>query len=126
MRAALALLLVIAAPAAAEQQVYRLSDADRAAAIASAAQRPEAAGNALLPDPTRDRILGASLYADDAPARDGKPHGEIGMFIGSGGARGIFGTIGAPIGDTGFAQFSFDTGRYPAPRYRPYRWNQAR
>lgn len=118
--------------------VYRLSPADRDAAIAAAALQPERPGAALLPPPTtlpapnatnalapsaeRDAILSHSLYADNASILpDRRPHGEVGMFIGSGGSRGIFGTIGMPIGDNGFASFSFDTGRYQQPLLQPYR-----
>lgn len=118
-----------AAPAAAPK-VYSLSPAERDAAIASASRQPESA--ALLPDPERDRVLNNSLYAD-GDVRDRKPHGEMSMFVGTGGARGIAGTIGMPIGETGFAQFSFNQGRYPGQDfygqgygYQPYRWNQQR
>ena len=138
MRLALfALITAIAAPALAVEPVatqptavYRLSPADRDAAIAAAALQPERPGSALLPPPataaanalapsaTRDAILGNSLYADSAPDR--RPHGEVGMFIGSGGSRGIFGTVGMPLGDNSFASFSFDTGRYPLLSGSPY------
>jgi hypothetical protein len=121
--------LVATAPTA----VYRLSPADRDATIAAAALQPERPGSALLPPPTttapanalvpsaeRDAILSHSLYADNATAPDRRPHGEVGMFIGSGGSRGIFGTIGMPLGDNGFASFSFDTGRYQGFGLQPY------
>ena len=128
---AASLALLFAGAASAEPQVYRLSDADRAAAIAAGANRPEAPGSALLPpalpdDPDRERVLSHSLYPDDAPARDNRVHGEVGTFIGSGGAAGFFGTIGTPLGNDGFAQFSFDTGRYPTRSLQPYRWNMPR
>lgn len=143
-----ALFAVIAAPALAADpvstpptKVYRLTPADRDAVIAAAALQPERAGSALLPPaPTpapavsadlaalapsaeRDSILGNSLYADIAPDR--RPHGEIGMFVGSGGSRGIFGTVGMPLGNNGFASFSFDTGRYPLLSAPPYRLRNA-
>ena len=78
---------------------------------------------ALAPSAERDSILGNSLYADIAPDR--RPHGEIGMFVGSGGSRGIFGTVGMPLGNNGFASFSFDTGRYPLLSAPPYRLRNA-
>lgn len=119
--------------ATAPTAVYRLSPADRDATIAAAALQPERPGSALLPPPTttapanalapsaeRDAILSHSLYADNATAPDRRPHGEVGMFIGSGGSRGIFGTIGMPLGDNGFASFSFDTGRYQGFGLQPY------
>ena len=121
--------------ATAPTAVYRLSPADRDATIAAAALQPERPGSALLPPPTttapanalapsaeRDAILSHSLYADNATAPDRRPHGEVGMFIGSGGSRGIFGTIGMPLGDNGFASFSFDTGRYQGLGLHPYGW----
>jgi hypothetical protein len=120
--------------ATAPTMVYRLSPADRDAAIAAAALQPERPGSALLPPPTtapanalapsaeRDAILSRSLYADDAAAPDRRPHGEVGMFIGSGGSRGIFGTVGMPLGDNGVASFSFDTGRYQGLGLQPYGW----
>lgn len=120
---AIALALAAATPALAapEPQIYRLSPAERDAAIAAASQRTET--DALLPDPDRDHILGSSLYASDAP-RKPEVHGEVGAFIGSGGARGVFGTIGAELGENVFAQFSFEQSRLPAFQYRPYRWQQ--
>jgi len=140
-----ALLAITAAPTLAAEPVttapttvYRLSPADRDAAIAAAALQPERPGSALLPPPTttaptapanalapsaeRDATLSHSLYADNTSIlTDRRPHGEVGMFIGSGGSRGIFGTVGMPIGDNGFASFSSDTGRYQQPLLQPYR-----
>ena len=118
--------------ATAPTTVYRLSPADRDAAIAAAALQPERPGSALLPPSAtalanalapsaeRDAILSHSLYAENETRIDRRPHGEVGMFVGSGGARGIFGTIGMPLGDNGFASFSFDTGRYQGFGQQPY------
>jgi hypothetical protein len=39
-------------------------------------------------------------------------HGEVGAFIGTGGARGVFGTAAIPIGDTGGALISFESSRF--------------
>ncbi len=146
MRLPLFALMAIATPTLAAEpvtteptKIYRLSPADRDAAIAAAALQPERAGSALLPPPVetrnaptdalapsaeRDAILGKSLYADanGTITPDRRPHGEVGMFVGSGGSRGVFGTIGMPLGDNGFASFSFDTGRYPFNPYQTYRW----
>jgi hypothetical protein len=139
----LALLALTAAPALATEPVataptavYRLSPADRDAAIAAAALQPERPGSALLPPPTtppapnaanalapsaeRDAILSHSLYAENETRIDRRPHGEVGMFIGSGGTRGVFGTVGVPLGENGFASFSFDTGRYQGFGPQPY------
>jgi hypothetical protein len=121
------LMVMLAGPAAAQEQVYRLSPADREAAIARAAMQPERPALLLTPEPLpaaglqpsaeRDAILNNSLYGDARPDR--RPHGEVGMFVGSGGARGIFGTTAVPLGDTGMASFSFSTGRFPGFGFGP-------
>jgi hypothetical protein len=115
------LMVMLASPVAAQEQVYRLSQADREAAIAKGAMQPERQELLLTPEPApvaglqpsaeRDAILNNSLYGE--ARADRRPHGEVGMFIGSGGARGIFGTTAVPLGDTGMASFSFSTGRFP-------------
>ena len=111
----------VSATEAAAPQVYRLSPAERDAVIAQAAQQPERpallltpetgpAGPAgLPPSAARDAILGNSLYGERRT--DNRPHGEVGMFVGSGGARGFFGTTAVPLGNNGSAQFSFSTGQ---------------
>jgi hypothetical protein len=119
------LMVMLAGPAVAQEQVYRLSPADREAAIAKAAMQPERQALLLTPEPApvaglqpstaRDAILNNSLYGEGQPDR--RPHGEVGMFIGSGGTRGIFGTTAVPLGDTGMASFSFSTGRFPGFGY---------
>lgn len=121
------LMVMLAGPAAAQEQVYRLSPADRDAAIASAAMAPERPALQLTPEraPTaglqpsaeRDAILGNSLYGEGQADR--RPHGEVGMFVGSGGARGFFGTTAVPLGETGMASFSFSTGRFPGFGFGP-------
>lgn len=105
-------------------QVYRLSPAERDAVIAKAAQQPERPALLLTPEPLapglapsleRDAILNSSLYGERRV--DNRPHGEVGVFVGSGGARGFYGTTGVPLGDSGFAQFSFQNGRLPGFGY---------
>ncbi len=99
-----------ATPAYAEPQVYRLTPAEREAAIAAASHRTDTDTPALLPDPGRDRVLESSLYAgDERPDR--RVHGEVGMTIGTGGTRGIYGTTVAPLGETGTAAFAFSIGQ---------------
>lgn len=111
---------------AADVQVYQLTPEQKAAAIASAAQQPErsallpmadpdARSAGLPPSAEREAILGSSLYG--APPRDKKVHGEVGMFVGTGGARGIYGSAGVPLGENGMASFSFESSRLPG-------WNQ--
>ncbi len=118
----LVLAALAAAPALAndvEPKTYSLTPAEREAAINSAAGKPET--SALLPDPERDRILGNSLYSDNT-VPDRKPHGEISMFVGTGGARGIAGSIGMQLGDNGYGQFSFEQSQFSSRGYgyRPF------
>ena len=83
----------LAAPCAAQPgTVYRLTPGQ----IAQIAALP--AG-----DPLFDR----SLFEGDLP-RDRQLHGEVGAFVGSGGARGVFGSAAMPLGDNGVAAFSFE------------------
>lgn len=54
-------------------------------------------------------------------------HGEVGAMIGTGGTRGLFGTVLAPIGDSGFASIQFEDSRYGnTRRWRPQNVRQAR
>ena len=91
------LIIVLAVAAPASAQVYGLSPAAKSAAIEAASQRPDADNPALLPALTQDH----------------RPHGEIGVMIGTGGARGIYGAIGVPLGDSGSAALSFSQDRSP-------------
>lgn len=88
--------LIVAVPASA--QVYSLSPAEKSAAIEAASQRPDADDPALLPALPQDRRL----------------HGEFGAMIGTGGARGIYGTVGVALGDTGHATFGVSHIRLPS------------
>ena len=38
--------------------------------------------------------------------------GEVGAFVGTGGARGMFGSAAVPLGSDGFAAFSFEHSDY--------------
>ena len=107
---------------AADVQVYKLTPEQKAAAIASASGQPERAALLLMPNPEpgslglvpsskRDAVLSSSLYG--TVPLDNKMHGEIGMFVGSGGARGIYGTTAVPLGENGTASFSFGSSRLP-------------
>ena len=127
------------APASAPQ-IYRLTPAERDSAIAAAALKPESQRGALLPSPVgealipspadealkpsaeRDAILGNSLYGDTV--RDKRLHGEVGMFIGTGGARGIYGSTTVPLGETGVAQFSFESSQFSGRSLQPYQWQR--
>lgn len=100
MKRLLPLLILLAAPAMAQEQVYRLSEAEKQAAIEAASRQPEQ--TTRLP-----------IVSGRAPGtQDNKPHGEVGMMIGTGGARALWGTTAIPLGENGTAQFSFNTSRF--------------
>ena len=101
-----------------------------AATPAVAAPAPEPAGQvyrlapeeiarlADAPPPPFDPLFDRSLYDGVTAKRDRQVHGEIGAFVGSGGARGVFGTAEVPLGDRGFASFSFEDSRTDDRGYR--------
>ncbi len=98
--AALALLLparLLALPAAADPQVYRLSPEAVEQTLETASHRTDTDNPSLLP----------------AFERDNRPHGEVGVMVGSGGARGIYGALGVPLGDSSFASFAFESTQFP-------------
>lgn len=97
----LLLALVLASPALAQEQVYRLSDAEKQAAIDKASRQPEQ--TSWLPI-VRGRAPGTP---------DNRPHGEVGMMIGTGGSRAIWGSTTLPLGETGSASLGLSTGRFP-------------
>jgi hypothetical protein len=100
----LALLLLVLGSAA-DAQVYSLTPEEKAATLEAASRRPDADNPALLPALPGDR----------------RPHGEVGAMVGTGGARGIYGIVGVPIGDTGSATFAYSNTRLPGYYgYSPY------
>ncbi len=110
MRSLLLLALLAASPALAEPQVYRLSPAERDAAIAAGANRPES--GALLPDPMFSHLPSGSLYDDtEGGRRDRRVHGEFGMVAGTGGTLGFYGTAVVPIGESSTATISVAHGQ---------------
>ncbi len=102
MRGLVFLSLVVAVPALAAPepagQVYRLAP-------------EEIARLADAPPPAFDPLFDRSLYDGVEAKRNRGVHGEIGAFVGSGGARGVFGTAAVPLGDRGFATLSFEDSR---------------
>ncbi|ATE63805.1 hypothetical protein [Rhizorhabdus dicambivorans] len=92
------LLLAGTAARAAGEQVIALSPAEKAKLLDEVASRP------ARPDPGEPAIngLGGSRQV----------HGEVGMFVGTGGARGMFGSAVAPIGDSGSIAIAFENSRY--------------
>ncbi|WP_416906815.1 MAG: hypothetical protein ACMVO5_07025 [Polymorphobacter sp.] len=97
----LLLALALAAPATAQEQVYRLSEEDKQAALEAASRQPEKP----LPLPVVDG------RAPGSPDR--RAHGEVGMMIGTGGSRAIWGSTSIPLGDSGSASLGLGTGRFP-------------
>lgn len=104
LRHAAVLLVLAAAPCAAQPgTVYRLTPDE----IAKASQAP-------VVDPLFDR----SLFDETEVRRDRRVHGEVGAFVGTGGARGVFGSAAVPLGDSGFAAFSFEKSDFGRLRRR--------
>jgi len=63
----------------------------------------------------RNRAAEALALTDDdfgAPRRDRKIHGEVGFGIGSRGSNSQYGTVVAPLGETGTAAFSYERTDY--------------
>ena len=92
-----ALALLLAAPGLA-QDIVRLSPAEREAAL-------DAASSGLP-------INGAPGFGD------GKPHGEMGVAVGSNGLRAVYGTTVIPLGDTGSLALGFSDAREHGRRPR--------
>ncbi len=116
MRLAIALAILATSPAA-STEVVRLSDAQREAVIAAAANGPEKEP-VLTPEQARrqsvlDRSLYPEFYGQQAGApgvRDRRVHGEMSVFAGSGGTVGYSGTAILPVGQTGSAAISVTQG----------------
>jgi len=82
---------------AANAQVYSLTPEEKAVTLEAASKRADVDSPALLPAFPNDR----------------RAHGEVGAMIGTGGARGIYGIVGVPLGETGSARFAFSNTRLP-------------
>ncbi len=97
-----ALLVAVAAPAFAEEQVIALN--------------PEAKEKLLNDAATRNQ----SRPATGEPVINGlgglgglrNVHGEVGMFVGTGGSRGIYGSAVAPIGENGQVAIAVENSRF--------------
>lgn len=96
--------LLLAAPALATDaepaQIIRLTPAEKAAALEG--------GSEAKADAALNRAAGGGT--------DRAIHGEVGAMIGTGGARGVFGTAAIPLGDNAGAIISFEKSRYGNPR----------
>ena len=88
--------LIAGTAAHAEERVIALSPAEKAELLDELAARP------------------AKVDAGE-PAINGRGrevHGEVGMFVGTGGARGLFGSAVAPVGENGSIAVAFENSRY--------------
>lgn len=91
-------------------------------APALAAALDEAAGEIiqLTPEQKREALdsgsAAASRSATDLSGQRGggagQIHGEVGAMIGTGGARGVYGTAAVPLGENAGAIISFEKSRY--------------
>lgn len=109
MKRFLPLIVLFAAPTFAQEQVYRLSEADKKAAIEEASRQPE--------QTTRLPIVSGRAPGTADKRVPGRVQGEVGMMVGTGGTRAIYGSTLVPLGESGSAQFSFGTGRFPGVGY---------
>lgn len=112
--------LLLAGPALAEPQAYRLSQAEIDATIAAASYRNET--SALLPQaPLVPLSLPNLPPAGDLPmAPDRKIHGTAGFAVSSDGGFALFSSTAVPIGEESYASFSFSYSRIPERAYLPY------
>ena len=89
------LVAIFAAPAAhAQETVVALSPADKDKLLNAAAARAQAPPN------------------EPAIYWGRRVHGEVGMFVGTGGARGVFGSAIMPVGDDGSVALAIETSRF--------------
>lgn len=72
---------------------------------------------AAVRDAAADRNIDATSL-DERAVPDGRIHGEIGFGIGTGGYNSVFGTAFVPLGEDGFAAFSFERTNFGRRRYR--------
>lgn len=99
--------------------------AQTAPAAASDAAAPATGDTIRLSDEQRNAILDRNTVESAAAARGELTqsermsrgiHGEVGMMIGTNGARGIYGTAAIPLGDNAGAVVSFESSRFGYPR----------
>lgn len=106
--------LLFGLPADAAEQagtVYRLTPDE----IAAIDPKAPAQDPALTYDPLFDKSL---FDVGEEVRTERRVRGQVSMFVGTGGARGIAGTTVVPVGENGTASFSFENSRYPRERYR--------
>ncbi len=96
---------LLAATVQAEPVTLRLTDAQKEEILA--AKTESALSGSLLPGTVLPGLV--PFLPDDVPLlNDRRPHGEVGMMIGTGGARGIYGVTSVPLGERGWASFGFE------------------
>ena len=92
--------------------------------LAQSADIPPSSDIVTLTPEQREAALeaGAARAAADLSggAGDRRVHGEMGVEIGTGGARSIYGTAVVPIGQNGVAAFSY--GQAQGPRWKGRRY----
>ena len=95
--AAIAPLPASAADAPVAGTLYQLSPQEVNAIKARAAERGDAPA-----------VQVDAIDVPDVPSPKRQVHGEVGFGIGTNGYRSVFGTVVYPLGDDGFAAFSFE------------------
>lgn len=95
-------LLTATAAQAGEERVIALTPAEKAELFDALAARPakHEAGEPAINGLGRARQV----------------HGEVGMFIGTGGARGMFGSAVAPLGESGSVAIAVENSRFKQAR----------
>lgn len=88
-------LVAVATPAIAAEQVIALSPAEKEKLLDAAADRDASA----LGEPAVNGV-------------DRRPHGDVGMFLGNHGARGVFGSTVVPLGEGSTLGVSVATSRF--------------
>ncbi len=112
MRIRLALLAaLIAAPALAAEPDAPVATASTTPAPMSTAEQIDAfIKSSPLPDARRGGALDGELDGV-VPGDDRKPHGEVGVAVGTGGYRSVYGRAEFPVGKNGRASLAFQDTR---------------
>ncbi|MEI9965124.1 MAG: hypothetical protein WDM92_10840 [Caulobacteraceae bacterium] len=107
-----AALCSLAVPAWAEGPIATAAAAG--APDASSNPPPAPIGRPRFSDPTDDRVrmgpCGPEAVGDDGKVAH-KPHGEVGVAVGTGGYRSVEGAICQPLGDNGAVMVAVDASR---------------
>ena len=91
---------------------------DQAALVGPPTERVQQAPTTFrLTEAQKDEILASRLETELATPADvqalnsRRPRGEVGMMVGTGGARGFYANTAVPLGENGWAAFSFENSR---------------